>query len=315
MSVNTTVALAADKKKGIEAVRKILLYWMISSLFVILCVCFWLYWIIHSSSVASQSTIGPGKVIEGTVFINGTTSIGRIDDDFICATLDWWPPEKRDYGTRSWGRTSLLNLDLNNVILLNAIQAFSPLKIRLGGTLQDKVIYERAGNQKPCTPFVQSNSMFGFSEGCLPMSRWDELNIFFKKAGAVVVFGLNELSGKTINSQGPAVGAWNSSDAESLMRYTVNKGYTIHGWELGNELSEKGIGTRVSADQYASDINTLQDKVQNIYAGFDVKPQVMGPGGFFNGDADWFTQFIEKTTKSLQVVTHHIYNLGPGTLA
>jgi hypothetical protein len=110
MSVNTTVALAADKKKGIEAVRKILLYWMISSLFVILCVCFWLYWIIHSSSVASQSTIGPGKVIEGTVFINGTTSIGRIDDDFICATLDWWPPEKRDYGTRSWGRTSLLNL-------------------------------------------------------------------------------------------------------------------------------------------------------------------------------------------------------------
>jgi heparanase 1 len=51
----------------------------------------------------------------------------------------------------------------------------------------------------------------------------------------VVVFGLNELSGKTINSQGPAVGAWNSSDAESLMRYTVNKGYNIHGWELGKK--------------------------------------------------------------------------------
>jgi heparanase 1 len=53
--------------------------------------------------------------------------------------------------------------------------------------------------------------------------------------------------------------------------------------------------------------------VQNVYAGFKVKPQVIAPGGFF--DANWFTEFIKKTPKSLQVVSHHIYNLGPGTLA
>lgn len=53
------------------------------------------------------------------------------------------------------------------------------------------------------------------------------------KSRAVVVFGLNDLSGKTIDSQGSAVGAWNSSNAESLLRYTVNKGYIVHGWELG----------------------------------------------------------------------------------
>ncbi|KAK4567321.1 hypothetical protein RGQ29_003220 [Quercus rubra] len=268
---------------------------------------------VFTISVASQkSTTGPGNVIEGNVFINGTTSIGRIDDNFVCATLDWWPPEKCDYGTCSWGRDSLLNLDLNNIKFLNAIKAFSPLKIRLGGTLQDKVKYERTGNGQPCSPFVKNNSEFlGFSQGCLPMSRWDELSVFFKKAGAVVVFGLNELSGKTIDSQGSAVGAWNSSNAESLIRYTVNKGYNIiHGWELGNELSGNGIGARVSADQYASDINSLQNVVQNIYDGFKVKPQIVAPGGFF--DATWFTDFIKKTPKSLQVVSHHIYNLGPG---
>lgn len=33
---------------------------------------------------------------------------------------------------------------------------------------------------------------------------------------------------------GLAIGAWNSSNAEFLIQHTVNKGYTIHGWELGN---------------------------------------------------------------------------------
>ena len=46
-------------------------------------------------------------------------------------------------------------------------------------------------------------------------------------------FGLNALSGRTTAADGSSVGAWNSSDAEYLMRYSVDKGYTIHGWELG----------------------------------------------------------------------------------
>jgi Glycosyl hydrolase family 79, N-terminal domain len=50
---------------------------------------------------------------------------------------------------------------------------------------------------------------------------------------AKIYFGLNALSGRIPLSDGSYGGPWESSNAESLIQYTVNKGYTIHGWELG----------------------------------------------------------------------------------
>ncbi|PIN20295.1 Beta-glucuronidase [Handroanthus impetiginosus] len=254
---------------------------------------------------------GNGIVEEGTVFINGNSPIAKTDENFICATLDWWPPEKCDYGTCSWGRASLLDLDLKNTVFLNAVKAFSPLKIRIGGTLEDKLIYETEGNPQPCTPFSKNSSeLFGFTQGCLSLARWDELNSFFKKSGALIIFGLNALNGRSIHPNHTATGPWNSSNAASLIRYTVKKGYSIYGWEFGNELCGNGVGVRVAADLYASDTNMLQKLIQEIYRGVNVKPQIMGPGGFF--DHGWFEKYIAKTAGSLNVVTHHIYNLGAG---
>nr|GMD95094.1 heparanase-like protein 3 [Ipomoea batatas] len=263
--------------------------------------------VFNVSLISGYGTVG----VQGTVYVDGKSRIGRTDSDFICATLDWWPPEKCDYGTCAWGHASLLNLDLSNMIFLNAIKAFSPLKIRLGGTLQDKVVYQTKDDRVPCTSFVSNTSeIFSFSQGCLPLSRWDELNVFFNKSGAVIIFGLNALTGRSIQSDASTVGAWDSTNAESLMKYTVEKGYTIHGWELGNELSGSGVGVRVAADQYASDTSHLHNIVQNIYKDASYKPLIIAPGGFF--DANWFTEFVDKTNNSLDVITHHIYNLGPG---
>lgn len=68
----------------------------------------WLYLASQgSTTVVSESP----ALANGTVLINGAaSSIGLIDEDFICATMDWWPPSKCDYGTCSWGTASLLNL-------------------------------------------------------------------------------------------------------------------------------------------------------------------------------------------------------------
>ncbi|KAK9268704.1 hypothetical protein L1049_000465 [Liquidambar formosana] len=281
------------------------------SSFWLLGLCVWVYFFSFGFITLNSESVGGNGTVEGTVFIDGKSAIGKINSHFICATLDWWPPEKCDYGTCSWDHASFLNLDLSNKILLNAVKAFSPLKIRLGGTLQDKVIYETEDHKQPCIPFAKNTSeMFGFTQGCLPMHRWDELNTFFKESGAAIIFGLNALTGRTIKSDGSAVGAWNYTNAESFIRYTVNKNYTIYGWELGNELSGSGVGTRVAADQYASDTISLKNIIEDIYKGFKSMPLVIGPGGFF--DKNWFNEYLSKTNNSLDVATRHIYNLGPG---
>lgn len=251
------------------------------------------------------------KVENGTVLIDGESGIAEIDTNFICATMDWWPPEKCDYGSCSWDHASLLNVDLNNKTFQNAIKAFSPLKIRLGGSLQDEVVYETENQTEPCIPFSQNTSaLFGFNKGCLPLSRWDELNDFFNETRAEIIFGLNALNGRKVQADGSTVGAWNSTNAESFMRYTVKKNYTMYAWELGNELSGSGVGARVTASQYAIDTTTLKNIVEEIYDGIEPTPRIISPGGFF--DANWFTEFINKTTDILDVVTHHIYNLGAG---
>ncbi|XP_023759955.1 heparanase-like protein 3 [Lactuca sativa] len=251
------------------------------------------------------------KVQNGNVFIDGERGIAETDTDFICATMDWWPPEKCDYGSCSWGYASLLNVDLNNTIFQNAIKAFSPLKIRLGGSLQDELVYETEDQTETCIPFSKNTSaLFNFNPGCLPLSRWDELNTFFNETGAVIIFGLNALNGRKLQADSSTIGAWDSTNAESLIRYTVKKNYTIYAWELGNELSGSGVGAKVTASQYAIDTITLKNIVEEIYDGIEPKPLIISPGGFF--DAKWFKDFINKTTEILDVVTHHIYNLGPG---
>lgn len=74
----------------------------------------------------------------------------------------------------------VLFADLNLLV----ITAFKGLRLRLGGSLQDQVIYGVGNLKSPCGPFTkQKDGLFGFSKGCLHMQRWDELNNLFKKTG------------------------------------------------------------------------------------------------------------------------------------
>lgn len=88
---------------------------------------------------------------------------------------------------------------------------------------------------------------------------------------------------------------------------------TVHRLVEGNELSGSGVGTRVGAGQYAADVVSLKQLVDEVYGASPSleKPLVIAPGGFF--EPEWFEEIVVRTRPNLMdVITHHIYNLGPG---
>jgi heparanase 1 len=70
--------------------------------------CFWaVFWL---GGAATVSTNAGGEAAAAAVVVDARSAIAVTDEDFVCATLDWWPPDKCDYGTCSWGLATLLNM-------------------------------------------------------------------------------------------------------------------------------------------------------------------------------------------------------------
>uniref|UniRef100_A0A5B6ZV98 Putative heparanase-like protein 1 n=2 Tax=Davidia involucrata TaxID=16924 RepID=A0A5B6ZV98_DAVIN len=262
--------------------------------------------------LASLSVILAQNAEDVTILVNGNEVVTDTDDNFICATIDWWPHDKCNYNQCPWESASVINLDLNHPFLAKAIQAFKQLRIRIGGSLQDQVLYNVGNLKSPCHPFRKMEGrLFGFSKGCLHMDRWDEVNHFLNKTGALVTFGLNALHGRHQIKNGAWGGNWDSSNAHDFINYTVSKGYQIDSWEFGNELSGTGIGASVGAEQYGKDLINLRAIINDLYKNIHPKPLLLAPGGFY--DKQWFSKLLQVSgSLVVDVMTHHLYNLGAG---
>lgn len=86
------------------------LLWRKGNWCVVVCVVCVLSLIVCDVKANNNNNNNSKKVEEGVVYINGKSPIATTDDNFVCATMDWWPPDNCDFGTCSWGMASSLNL-------------------------------------------------------------------------------------------------------------------------------------------------------------------------------------------------------------
>ncbi|CAN1839774.1 Heparanase-like protein 1 [Linum perenne] len=269
-------------------------------------------WVFSVIPLAFLHVIVAQDIMTATVVVNGAARVAETDDNYVCATLDWWPHDKCDYNHCPWGYTSAVNLDFKLIGFQSGFVAFGPLRIRIGGSLQDQVLYDVGKLGSTCHSFFKMKwGLFGFSKGCLHMDRWDSLNNLFSRTGAMVTFGLNALRGRHKMWGRHWGGPWNSTNTYDFISYTISKGHKIDSWEYGNELSGTGIGANVHVDTYAKDVIKLKEIIDELYKNSKKKPSIIAPGGFF--EKDWYAKLLKITGPgTINVVTHHIYNLGAG---
>lgn len=66
---------------------------------------------LFSLLLVTYSTLLSAQIVEyATIVFDGTEAVANTDDNYICATIDWWPPEKCNYRQCPWGSASILNL-------------------------------------------------------------------------------------------------------------------------------------------------------------------------------------------------------------
>ncbi|KAL2349180.1 hypothetical protein Fmac_003180 [Flemingia macrophylla] len=130
--------------------------------------------------------------------VEAVTTIATTDENFVCATLDWWP-----------SRLCIQSLE-------NQIRRFT-------GRSDCLSIWKTKGMSRY---EKETRWSLWFSEGCLPKKKWDEINHFFNKTRVKFTFGLNALAGKKNSEEhkGDWVGNWNPTNAISLMEYELCSG-------------------------------------------------------------------------------------------
>lgn len=164
--------------------------------------------------------------------------------------------------------------DLTPPILIKLASALAPGLLRLGGSAQDKLRYEKVAGSgcseyvKPHYPCPQQAP-----STCLTLKRWRQLHAFAAAANLSMIFGLNACHGRVAVDKPMDLGP-----TLELFNYTARHQLPVYAFELGNELDGSYSGSDgVAPAALAADLSRLSDALKVFWPEPVHRPKLLAP--------------------------------------
>lgn len=159
---------------------------------------------------------GTAETASINVTVDLTKHINEVSDGYLSVTMD--AIQLREH---------LQNVSFDAPSFISTAKGLAPAVLRVGGGDGDYAIFGNGSNGSNATSKWSPDSG-SKSNYTVTTVEWDKVNQFVQKVGWHLVYGLN----LKLRSPWP-IGAWDSSNAIELIKYSTHKDYNVS-WELGN---------------------------------------------------------------------------------
>ena len=197
-------------------------------------------------------------LLAATLGSSETTTTLRVD--VSGGVISRTTPRYASYNVDSSADRGFFHIDFNNSNLRAAAASLEPATLRFGGSGNDYLHYDVPDAGYACASSPHNDSDF---YGCLNASHWRDLSGLAQAAGSHFLFGLSFDLAAACAATPNGSYVWGGEEAEAMMAAWLVAGgkgegegegegeaatpTPVWGFELGNELNNRGPGKRPAA--------------------------------------------------------------------
>ena len=246
---------------------------------------------------ATDTSNDDGIVAETVALHLSATPVNRVNQNFASFNVD-----------SSYNR-GFFHVNFSNPNLRAAAKSLTPATLRFGGSGNDYLHYE----VDYCNASIDDGDYYG----CLNTSHWNDFHGLTSEAGLDFLFGISYDLATACSRNLSTPYVWDHTPALKLVQYARDAGQQLWGFELGNEVNNRGSGGHTfcnvtPAEQASAFESFYYNVVATVYPKEADRPVIVGPDTGYLNAPTWLKGFFSArdlipSPFPMHAVTHHVY--------